>query len=271
MVLVEADLTPPAPDTGPLHATWLGHSCVLVELAGVRVLSDPVFNHVGGAGIVRRIHGRLPFGPWDSADLVVLSHMHHDHTDLPTLSRLRGSPVVSPPGGAAWLRKHGCHVVAELSAGESYSAGGVTVSAVPASHDGGRRGGPKATAVGHLVSDGGRTVWLAGDTDLYDTMDQLPRWSPSGGIDLAMVPVWGWGPNLGDGHLDPIRAAEAVARCQARRAVPVHWGSLHPMLLRRWMRDRLTRPGEEFAAEVRRRGLTCDVDVLPVLGAVEIP
>jgi L-ascorbate metabolism protein UlaG (beta-lactamase superfamily) len=125
--------------------------------------------------------------------------------------------------------------------------------------------------VGHLVSDGGRTVWLAGDTDLYDTMDQLPRWSPTGGIDLAMVPVWGWGPNLGEGHLDPIRAAEAVARCRARRAVPVHWGTLHPMLLRRWMRDRLTRPGEEFAAEVRRRGLACDVAVLPVLGELEIP
>jgi L-ascorbate metabolism protein UlaG (beta-lactamase superfamily) len=271
VVVVEADLTPPVPATGQLDATWLGHSAVLLELAAARVVGDPVFSHVGRAGIVRRVGARLPVGPWDHPDLVVLSHMHHDHTDLPTLSRLRPARVVSPPGGGAWLRGKGMQVVAELSVGESYTTGGVTVVAVPANHDGQRRGGPRATAVGHLVSDGTRTVWLAGDTDLYDAMDQLPRWSPTGAVDLAMVPVWGWGPSIGEGHLNPVTAAEAVARCRARSAVPVHWGTLHPMLLRRWMTDRLTRPGEEFAAEVRRRGLDCDVAVLPVLGRVEIP
>ncbi len=267
---MEIERTSPARATGRLDATWLGHSAVLLEMAGARVVGDPVFSHVGQAGIVRRIGARLPVGPWDSADLVVLSHMHHDHTDLPTLSRLGHAPVVSPPGAGAWLRGKGVRVVAELSAGESYAAGGVTVVAVPASHDGRRRGGPRATAVGHLVSDGTRTVWLAGDTDLYDAMDRLPQWSPTGAIDLAMVPVWGWGPNLGDGHLNPVRAAEAVARSRAGTAVPVHWGTMHPMLLRRWMTDRLTRPGEEFAVEVRRRALSCDVAVLPVLGRIEI-
>jgi L-ascorbate metabolism protein UlaG (beta-lactamase superfamily) len=250
--------------------TWLGHSAVMLEVDGVRLVADPVYDNVGGTGLVRRIGGRIPDGPPWRPDLVVLSHMHHDHTDLPTLNRLEHAALVAPPGGGRWLSDQGFHVIGEPRPGETVSGCGLTVTAVPANHEGNRRGGPQADAVGHLVSDGHQTVWLAGDTDLYEQMLELREMSPTGSIDLAMVPVWGWGPNIGLGHLDPIRAAEAVRRVGARRAVPVHWGTLHPPFYRRFMTNQLTRPGPELAEEVARRAIDCQVDVLPVGGSVTI-
>jgi L-ascorbate metabolism protein UlaG (beta-lactamase superfamily) len=250
--------------------TWLGHSAVMLEVDGVRLVADPVYDNVGRTGLVRRIGGRLQDGPPWCPDLVVLSHMHHDHTDLPTLKRLENAALVAPPGGGEWLSDRGFDVIGEPRPGQTVGAHGLTVTAVPANHEGNRRGGPHADAVGHLVSAGHHTVWLAGDTDLYDQMIELPEMSPTGAIDLAMVPVWGWGPNIGPGHLDPIRAAEAVDRVGARRAVPVHWGTLHPPFYRRFMTHQLTRPGPELAEEVARRAIDCQVDVLPVGSSVTL-
>jgi L-ascorbate metabolism protein UlaG (beta-lactamase superfamily) len=111
--------------------------------------------------------------------------------------------------------------------------------------------------VGHLVQGGGRTVYLSGDTDLFDGMRLLG----TRGVDVAFLPVWGWGPTLGPGHLDPERAAEAVARIAPRIAVPVHWGTLAmagsrvrgPLGGR--MRRLLEEPPRHFADAVARRGL----------------
>jgi L-ascorbate metabolism protein UlaG (beta-lactamase superfamily) len=250
--------------------TWLGHSAVMLEVDGVRLVADPVYDNVGRTGLVRRMGGRLPDGIAWRPDLVVLSHMHHDHTDLPTLNRLRSAALVAPPRGGRWLSDRGYDVIGEPSPGQTVSRDGLTVTAVPANHEGNRRGGPQADAVGHLVSDGHHTVWLAGDTDLYEEMLELHELSPTGSIDLAMVPVWGWGPNIGPGHLNPIRAAEAVRRASSRRAVPVHWGTLHPLFYRRFMTHQLTRPGPELAEEVARRAINCRVDVLPVGGSVSL-
>jgi L-ascorbate metabolism protein UlaG (beta-lactamase superfamily) len=253
-----------------MEVTWLGHSAVMLETDGVRLVGDPVYDHVGRTGLVRRIGGRLPDGVAWRPDLVVLSHMHHDHTDLPTLSRVGKAALVAPPGGGEWLSQRGFDVLGEPNPGQTVQGHGLTVTAVPANHQGNRRGGPQADAVGHLVSDGQHTVWLAGDTDLYEEMLGLHELSPTGSIDLAMVPVWGWGPNIGPGHLDPIRAAEAVRRAGARRAVPVHWGTLHPMFYRRFMTHQLTRPGPELAEEVARRAIDCQVDVLPIGSSITL-
>src|SRR5581483_7096240 len=103
----------------------------------------------------------------------------------------------------------------------------------------------------------GTAVYFAGDTDLFDQMNDLCR-----RLDLALIPVWGWGSNLGPGHLDPERAAEAVARLRPRRAVPVHWGTFFPYRLERFFRDRLERPGTEFGDAVRSRGLPTEVLIL---------
>ena len=117
--------------------------------------------------------------------------------------------------------------------------------------------GPATESLGHLIEGGGSRVYASGDTALFDGMAVLAR-QP---IDVALLPVWGWGPTLGPGHLDPAGAAEAVARVRPRIAVPVHWGTLAmagsrmrgPLGAR--MRRLLEEPPRQFAAAVEQRGL----------------
>jgi L-ascorbate metabolism protein UlaG (beta-lactamase superfamily) len=147
------------------------------------------------------------------------------------------------------------------------SDGALRITAVHARHSGHRWGprlthGPATRAVGHLVEAGGHTVYAAGDTDLYDGMAHLG----ARGIDVALLPVWGWGPTLGPGHLDPLRAAQAVALLRPRVAVPVHWGTLAltasrslPSPARSRMARLLVEPPREFAAAVAALGLDTEV------------
>jgi L-ascorbate metabolism protein UlaG (beta-lactamase superfamily) len=145
------------------------------------------------------------------------------------------------------------------------------IVATPAEHLGRREPwGPTAMAVGHLVDGATRTAWLAGDTGLFAGMARLTDLSRRGRIDVAAVPVWGWGPNLGPGHLDPDRAAEAVVRARVRRAVPVHWGTLHPAFLRRAMTHQLDTPGARFVAALRRLGVPEAGEVLPIGGTLAV-
>jgi L-ascorbate metabolism protein UlaG (beta-lactamase superfamily) len=99
-------------------------------------------------------------------------------------------------------------------------------------------------------------------------MAEVPSSTRAGRIGVAAVPVWGWGPRLGPGHLDPVQAAEAVVRARAVRAVPVHWGTLHPVGLRQAMRGQLRTPGVEFASALEvvaaARGLPARAHVLRV-------
>ena len=78
--------------------------------------------------------------------------------------------------------------------------------------------GRPADALGYVIAGGGRRVYFAGDTELFEEMSELRP------IDLALLPVWGWGPSLNPGHLDPAGAARALALLRPRVAVPIHWG-----------------------------------------------
>jgi L-ascorbate metabolism protein UlaG (beta-lactamase superfamily) len=260
-----------------LRLTWLGHSSVLVETGGRAIVADPLLRHRIGA--LRRIQAMPDAGDAllrRGADAVVLSHLHLDHCDLPTLRRLRAPVVVVPPGAGSWLTRQGLTGVVELAPGDSLELdGGVRIVAVPAEHLGRRKPwGPTAMSVGHLVEGpgqgpgGGATAWLAGDTGLFAGMRGLAALTRRGHIDVAAVPVWGWGPNLGPGHLDPELAAEAVLRVGVRRAVPVHWGTLHPAFLRRTMQTQLTTPGDRFAAALALLGVPSAAAVLTPGGSI---
>ena len=202
---------------------FLGHSTVRVELGGRVVLTDPLLT--GRAGPLRRVGpvpGRAAFA---DADLVLVSHLHGDHLHLPSLRLLAASArIVVPRGAGAWLRAKGLRRVVELAPGEELVDGDLRVLGVPAAHSGHRFGprstaGPQARAMGHVLEAGGTRIYASGDTDLFDDMAAL------GPLDVALLPVWGWGPTLGAGHLDPARAAVAVDRTRPRVVVPVHWGS----------------------------------------------
>jgi len=212
---------------------------------GTRLLTDPFLrNRIGP--LVR--HGAAPAAATtDALDAVLISHLHRDHADLGSLRRLgREVPLLVPSGSWYFFARRGFRSVAELAPGESRRVGALTVSAVEAHHDaGGRRFAKEAQAIGFLVR-GRHRIYFAGDTDFFDGMRDLDR-----ELDLALLPVWGWGPSLGAGHLDPAAAARAAAAISPRLAVPIHWGTLYPFGLDRFKRDPLRRPGREFAERLR--------------------
>jgi len=204
--------------------TYVGHSTVLVDLDGTRLLTDPLLR-TRVAHLRRR--PSLALEELRDLDAVLVSHAHYDHLDLPSLDVVgRSTPVVVPRGLGGLLRRRGFTDVTEVDVGERVTIGAVTVDATFAVHDGARGPlGASGSPLGYVLG-GTRKLYFAGDTDLFDGMEEL-----SGELDLALVPIWGWGPSLGSGHLDPEGAARALALLKPRLAVPIHWGTYHPVYL----------------------------------------
>lgn len=228
----------------PTRLTWLGHATVLIDFSGLRVLTDPVLRR-RVAHLVRA--GMVPPMPAD-LDAVLLSHLHRDHADVPTLRRIDPHvTMIGPRGTAALMRRAGRADVLEVTVGDIVElSSGVRVRAVPARHDGRRAliGGSRSEALGFVIDGDGPSVYFAGDTDLFDGMEHIG----SDGLDVALLPVWGWGARIGPGHLDPERAARAAARLRPRVAVPIHWGTYLPAGMRRRLGHLLRTPGPAFAA-----------------------
>src|SRR3954452_6532005 len=219
--------------------TWLGHATVLVELDGLRLLTDPVLRR--RVAHLRR-HAMAPAMP-ERLDAVLVSHLHRDHADVPTLRGLPpGVPILGPPGTAAVLRPPR-FAGREVGAGDGVGlGGGVVIAVLPADHDVRRDPlGRRTPAIGFVV-EGTRRVYFPGDTDLFDGMADIGR--PA--LDLALLPVWGWGPSIGPGHLDPAQAAQAVALLRPAVAVPIHWGTYLPLGRGRKLRALLVDPAREF-------------------------
>jgi L-ascorbate metabolism protein UlaG (beta-lactamase superfamily) len=155
-------------------------------------------------------------------------------------------------------RKAGVKNVVELSAGEEIRVGAVTVRATRAEHDSARLPfGATAEPLGYVIEGGGRSVYFAGDTDVFAGMAEL------GPVDLALLPIWGWGPTMGPGHMDPERAAEAAALLGARIAIPIHWGTYYPIHLGlRGPPGFLTTPPALFEQAVSEQAPATEVRVL---------
>jgi L-ascorbate metabolism protein UlaG (beta-lactamase superfamily) len=221
--------------------TWVGHATVLLEMGGARLLTDPVLR--SRLAHLRR-HSAAPAPEVaQRLDAVLISHVHHDHLDAPSLRLIdRDVRVLVPHGGAEHVTPLGFTSVDELEPGASVEIGGAVVAAVPAVHDGRRHPLAKeAGTIGYEVA-GARRAYFAGDTDLFDGMRDL-----AGDLDVALLPIWGWGPKIGPGHMDPRAAAEAAAMLRPRVAVPIHWGTLFPVGLARTKGDMLVRPPVDFA------------------------
>jgi len=243
--------------------TWIGHATALIELDGVRLLTDPLLrNHLGHL----RRHGPAPDPEaLRHVDAVLISHLHFDHLDVPSLRRLpRGVRMLVPRGAGGFLRRQGFPGAEELAPGDRADVGGVAVAAVPAVHDRRRRpyaGGPEADAIGFVA--GGR-VYFAGDTDLFDEMAAF-----AGRVDVALLPVAGWGPRLPEGHLGPETAAQAAALIRPAVAVPIHWGTMRSVGARADGDARA--PALAFAAAVEALGLATAVRILMPGEAVSLP
>lgn len=241
--------------------TYVGHATVAVELDGARLLTDPFLR--SRLGPLRR-HGPAPAAAVAAGlDAVLVSHLHRDHADLPSLRRLgRALPLIVAAGAGPFFARRGFTAVTELAPGESTPVGSLTVTAVQAVHAGGR--GREGPAVGFLLS-GSRRLYFAGDTDLFAGMAELR------GVDVALLPIWGWGPSLGPGHLDPVRAARAAALIEPRVLVPIHWGTLYPPLLDRLRPRPLREPPRQLAAALADLAPQTELRVLAPGESVSLP
>lgn len=237
--------------------TYIGHATVLIEVDGVRILTDPVLRY----RIVHLRRRRTPILPqWqEHLDAVLISHLHYDHLDLPSLRKLgKTTRLIAPLGAGALLRQHGFTYVEELRAGERTCVGKLAVTATVAVHNGARGPfGPVAECLGYIVGAQRWRVYFPGDTDLFPEMAEI-----AGKVDVALMPVWGWGPTLGAGHMDPYRAAQASRLIGPQIAIPIHWGTLYPIAIHRLTRAFLVNPPFLFRELMLRMAPQVEVRIL---------
>lgn len=222
------------PDSG-LRATWLGHSTVLIEIDGFRVLTDPVW---GPRASPSRLVGPKRFQPVPVSlrqlppiDVVLISHDHYDHLDYPTIRALAKTevPFVTSLGVGAHLEAWGVPAarITELDWWQRWRAprGELEVTAAPSQHFSGRglkdRNATLWSAL--VVATPKHRVFFSGDTGL--TPEYALIRERLGPFDLVMLEVGAWHPAWGDIHLGPANALQALDLLGGGAFLPVHWGT----------------------------------------------
>lgn len=223
------------PETG-LRATWLGHSTVLLEIDGFRVLTDPVWGEraspVTFAGPKRFQPVPATIAALPPLDAVVVSHDHFDHLDYPTILELvkLDVPFVTSLGVGAHLEAWGVPAgrITELDWWERAELrGGLTITAAPSQHFSGRAlHGRNLTLWSSLVVRGPRhAVFFSGDTGLTPEYAEIRQ--RLGPFDLVMLEVGAFHPAWGDIHLGPENALQALTLLGGGSFLPVHWGTFN--------------------------------------------
>jgi L-ascorbate metabolism protein UlaG (beta-lactamase superfamily) len=223
-----------APGSG-LRATWLGHSTVLTEMDGYRVLTDPVW---GARASPSRLIGPKRFQPvpvplraLPPLDLVIVSHDHYDHLDYPTIRELvkRGALFLTSLGVGAHLEAWGARPesIIELDWWESHPLAntGLMVTAAPSQHFSGRTTKNRNTTLwsSFVIRSPRHAVFFSGDTGL--TTEYRVIRERLGPFDLVMLEVGAFHPAWGDMHLGPENALKALALLGGAPFLPIHWGT----------------------------------------------
>jgi L-ascorbate metabolism protein UlaG (beta-lactamase superfamily) len=213
---------------------------------GVRLVTDPVLRNR-----VWHLRRRVPLDAAElkGIDAALISHVHFDHLDRPSLRMLGTNVKVVTPVGARRLLRAFSEVI-EVDVGDEVQIGEVTVRATRAEHLA-RFLLRSAPSLGFVVS-GSRRIYFAGDTDLFEEMSEL-----AGSLDIALLPVAGWGSKVGAGHLDPLRAAKALQLLRPRVAVPIHWGTFSP-----WNQSTSADPPEAFLRHAAELAPQVEVRIL---------
>jgi L-ascorbate metabolism protein UlaG (beta-lactamase superfamily) len=222
-----------APETG-LRATWLGHSTVLIELDGRRILTDPVWSEraspYGFAGPKRFQPVPVAIDALPPLDAVIVSHDHYDHLDFASIVALAGRdvPFYTSLGVGAHLEAWGVRPerIVELDWWESAELDGLTITAAPSQHFSGRGVKRNATLWSSFVVRGPRhALFFSGDTGLTDEYRAIA--ARLGPFDLVMLEVGAFHPSWGEIHLGPENALEALSLLGGGAFLPVHWGTFN--------------------------------------------
>ncbi len=207
--------------------TFVGHATTCIDIDGETLVTDPLLRD-------RLWHLRrdVPCASDDCLTVeelsaVMISHLHLDHADVSSLRRIPSDvPLIAPKGTGGYLRTRLPHTVHSIELWGNHMVGPVEVIAVPAAHQGpGSSLAPLSASAGYVIR-GSTTIYFAGDTALFDEMEELGK---AFDIDLALLPVWGYGPNLRGDHMTPRDAADALTMLRPRMVIPIHWGTFRPL------------------------------------------
>ncbi|AFE04177.1 hypothetical protein COCOR_01622 [Corallococcus coralloides DSM 2259] len=229
-----------APDTG-LRVTWLGHSTMLLEVDGARVLTDPVFgNRVSPVSFAgpKRFHATpVSLDALPDLDAVLVSHDHFDHLCRSTIQALakRRVPFVTALGVGRHLEAFGVapELITELDWWEEHRVGPVSFRAAPAQHFSGRGLGDrnKTLWASWVLTTDKHRLFFSGDTGLTTEFEEIGR--RYGPFDLVMLEVGAFHPSWGSIHLGPENALKAHAMLGGGTLMPVHWGTFN-LALHAW-------------------------------------
>ncbi|MEO7714295.1 MAG: MBL fold metallo-hydrolase [Gemmatimonadaceae bacterium] len=220
-----------------MQITYIGHATLLLEMAGVRVLTDPNFEPKLGRLLARVSAPGLAIDALPTLDALLLTHAHADHLSFSSLDRLpRDIPLYAPRAVAQWLVRKGYRHAVPLESGACVSVGHrLRVHAGLAAHKGNRYGFDRwrsATNMYLLESDD-ESAFFAGDTALTESTHHLVErvlWKNQRELDLALLPIGyapAWKPGFRRGHLTSDDALVLLQTLRARAMVPYHWGTFH--------------------------------------------
>lgn len=217
-----------------MRITYVGHATLLIELGGVRILTDPNFDPRLGWILPRVSKPGLAVHELPTLDAILLTHAHADHLSFTTLDQLRSdAPLIAPPPVAKWLLRLGYRHARALPPDRSTSIGAVTIHAAAAAHRGNRYGFDRwrSAANMYLLDSNAESCFFAGDTALRADTHHLVESRISARkrrLDIAMLPIgyapW-WKPGFRRGHLTHDDALTLFERLGARALIPYHWGT----------------------------------------------
>ena len=244
----------------PDSITLINHATVLIQLGGVRILTDPIYSWTISFMFPRMQKAGIPFNELPPIDYILVSHSDYDHLNMRTLRRLRrrgDSTLVLPKRVGAYGQRAGFRHVVELEQWATFENAGTKITCVPAKHVSKRRPGDPTTnaCAGFVVESNGRSVYFAGDTAYAEFFREI---GSNHNIDVALLPIGAYKPekwfkNL---HLHPITALQAFEDLRASHLIPIHWGTF-------WISDEpMEEPPQKLRDEAERRGVLEKVQIL---------
>jgi L-ascorbate metabolism protein UlaG (beta-lactamase superfamily) len=220
-------------DSSKIQITWIGHSTFLIQVAGVNIITDPIWSDraspLSFLGPKRHARPGMAFADLPKIDIVLISHTHYDHLDRPTIKKLGTSPhYVMPTNVASWFAKLGIKNTAELSWWNNENVGNIKISAVPAKHWSKRNlwGTGDAGWNGYVIETPNGVIYFAGDTGYHaEYFKEIGRRFHL--IDLGLIPIGAYYPEwiFGRFHVNPREAVVIHQEIGAKRSIGMHWGT----------------------------------------------